>query len=126
MAFYVDPERLERDGMSSRPDFGVGLAESLKSRSNRSVSVLDLPALRADLAESFRPVAERLGDLELVSRSALHVRPWPYGRLMAVSVFKDGEDGRVELQDEAVVHRRCLAQDEGGVEPAVRGTLGES
>ncbi|KAI5480028.1 nuclear pore complex protein Nup205 [Pseudohyphozyma bogoriensis] len=77
VAFFVDPERQDRDGASSRPDFGLGLAESLKSRSQHGVSSIDIPALRAGIAESFKPVATRLSTLSLTQQTMVP-QPLPY------------------------------------------------
>ncbi|BGP12970.1 hypothetical protein JCM10213_006609 [Rhodosporidiobolus nylandii] len=68
VAFFLDPERAERD--SVRPDVGMGLAESLRARRDpASVSQFDLPALRENLAEEFSRLAEKLQGLEFTQKS---------------------------------------------------------
>lgn len=69
VAFFVDPERVDREtasnAISARPDFGLGLAESLRSRTSQTVS---LPSLRKAIAEEFSQViAPKLSSLEFVS-----------------------------------------------------------
>ncbi|GAA5922074.1 uncharacterized protein JCM15063_003177 [Sporobolomyces koalae] len=67
VAFYLDPERVD----SSRPDVGLGLADTLKARSNQiNLSSFDVPTLRENLAYEFRRLSERLNGLELSQQSA--------------------------------------------------------
>ncbi|SCV68829.1 BQ2448_950 [Microbotryum intermedium] len=59
--FFLDPERLASEAQSSRPEFGVGLAETLRTRSSTtSISHFDLPTLRDGVARDFN---ERLSPL---------------------------------------------------------------
>ena len=71
VAFYFDPERADRDGQSSRPEFGVGLAESLRARSSpapTTVSSYDLPVVREAVARDFEDnIIDTLRSLEFVS-----------------------------------------------------------
>ncbi|SCZ90946.1 BZ3500_MvSof-1268-A1-R1_Chr1-3g02409 [Microbotryum saponariae] len=61
IAFFLDPERLASEAQSSRPEFGVGLAETLRTRSSTtSISPFDLPTLRDGVAKEFN---ERLSPL---------------------------------------------------------------
>lgn len=69
VAFFLDPERPE-SGSSARPEFGLGLADSMRSRGTQSLSTFDAPTLREDIADSYKNVAERLSSLELVSSLA--------------------------------------------------------
>lgn len=68
IAFFLDPERPDRDATSIRPEFGLGLAESMKSRGTYTASTFDADTLREGVAEAFRSVSERLENLELVGR----------------------------------------------------------
>lgn len=76
--FYLDPERAGREFSSTqRPEFGLGLAESLNSsragangalvHGGGSVSAFDLRGLREALANDFEATAERLAEVEFVS-----------------------------------------------------------
>lgn len=71
IAFYFDPERAERDGQSSRPEFGVGLAESLRARSStipNRVSSYDLPVVKESVSREFQSnIVNSLRSLEFVS-----------------------------------------------------------
>ncbi|KDE08259.1 hypothetical protein MVLG_01525 [Microbotryum lychnidis-dioicae p1A1 Lamole] len=61
IAFFLDPERLASEAQSSRPEFGVGLAETLRTRSSTtSISPFDLPTLRDGVTKEFN---ERLSPL---------------------------------------------------------------
>ena len=70
-AFFLDTERPDAQP-SSRPDFGLGLAESLRTRGTPSMRI-DVTALRAELLKEFRPTADILGNLELVHPIPLHL-----------------------------------------------------
>jgi nuclear pore complex protein Nup205 len=65
VAFYLDPERVD----SSRPDVGLGLADTLKARNNNqlNISAFDVPTLRENLSYEFRRLSEKLSNLDLVS-----------------------------------------------------------
>ncbi|GAA5989348.1 hypothetical protein JCM11641_002770 [Rhodosporidiobolus odoratus] len=66
--FFLDPDRVSQD--SSRPNVGVGLAESLKARRDPgAISQFELPTLRENVAEDFGRLAERLGGLEFTSKT---------------------------------------------------------
>ncbi|GAA6062083.1 hypothetical protein JCM10212_006506 [Sporobolomyces blumeae] len=66
VAFYLDPERVD----PARPDVGLGLADTLKARSNQlNVSQFDMPTLRENLADDFGRLADRLNALELTPKS---------------------------------------------------------
>ncbi|GAA5875841.1 hypothetical protein JCM16303_004016 [Sporobolomyces ruberrimus] len=67
VAFYLDPERVD----SSRPDVGLGLADTLKARNNNNVnfSAFDVPTLRENLAYDFRRLSDKLTGLELSQKS---------------------------------------------------------
>lgn len=71
VAFFFDPERADRDLQSTRPEFGVGLAESLRARSSTapaSLSSFDLPSLRHSVARDFEDnIVDQLRSLQLVS-----------------------------------------------------------
>ncbi|GAA5896324.1 Nup192p [Sporobolomyces salmoneus] len=67
VAFYLDPERVD----SSRPDVGLGLADTLKARNNNqlNISAFDMPTLRENLSYEFRRLSEKLTGLELSQKS---------------------------------------------------------
>lgn len=72
----MDPERADRDLTNSRPDIGLGLAESLRVRgsglnNNNSLSNVDIPTLKENLEDDFKYLANRIGALELVSYFSL-------------------------------------------------------
>ncbi|GAA5985830.1 hypothetical protein JCM5350_006906 [Sporobolomyces pararoseus] len=67
VAFYLDPERVD----SSRPDVGLGLADTLKARNNNQVNIsaFDVPTLRENLSYEFRRLSEKLSNLDLSQKS---------------------------------------------------------
>ncbi|KAK4054774.1 hypothetical protein OIV83_000698 [Microbotryomycetes sp. JL201] len=74
ISFFLDPERAAQDVQARRPDFGVGLAESLRNRTTVStvstVSSFDLPNLRQALADEFsESIAGKLRAVELTAKS---------------------------------------------------------
>ncbi|KAK4058181.1 hypothetical protein OIO90_000920 [Microbotryomycetes sp. JL221] len=73
ISFYLDRERAAQEVQANRPDFGVGLAATLRARSSAtpSVSPFDLPSLKEALSNEFDDsMAGRLKSLELSSKSA--------------------------------------------------------
>lgn len=67
VAFYLDPERVD----SSRPDVGLGLADTLRARNSNQVnlSAFDVPTLRDNLSYEFRRMSEKLTNLDLSQQS---------------------------------------------------------
>ena len=105
VAFYFDPDRAEREGPSTRPEFGVGLAESLRARSSTTnsttVASYDLPVVKEAVARDFEDnVVESLRSLEFVSggrepkvSSSLGIAD---SRVLLCHTI-DGQECRVEL-----------------------------
>ncbi|GAA5862929.1 hypothetical protein JCM1840_002329 [Sporobolomyces johnsonii] len=68
VAFFLDPERAERD--AARTDVGLGLADTLRARRDQlSVSQFDLPTLRETLADEFSRLADRLSSLQFTPKN---------------------------------------------------------
>ncbi|KAM0793089.1 hypothetical protein ACM66B_000571 [Microbotryomycetes sp. NB124-2] len=72
ISFFLDPERAAQDVQARRPDFGVGLAETLRNRSSMSpLSSFDVPSLRQALADEFvDSISGKLRAVELTAKNA--------------------------------------------------------
>ena len=65
VAYFLDPERPERDLGVRRPDAGAGLQESMLSSRSTTVSLYATPALREAVADAFEDVSDRVKAIKL-------------------------------------------------------------